>query len=139
MCISKCEWLRSEFRAAIQSLLDCVKPERERTFERDLARRVAMDNETFCRTYYGDPDIPKEIPIRLRKLFSHQLGQHRERLAPTDKPTDVYDDLDLYELLVEVQDEFGVRMSNQELSQLDGSFDSIVRLLAAKWPTHYDR
>jgi hypothetical protein len=73
-----------------------------------------------------------EIPIRLRKLFARELGSPWERLLPTDKPEDVYHDLDFAELVSDAQEEFAVSVSTDEIGELDGSFDSLVRCVASK-------
>jgi hypothetical protein len=68
----------------------------------------------------------------MRKLFARELGSPWERLQPTDKPEDVYHDIDFAELVYDAQEEFAVSASTEEIRELDGSFDSLGRCVATK-------
>ncbi|MEX2114426.1 MAG: hypothetical protein WD845_14625 [Pirellulales bacterium] len=110
----------------------CLKTEPELAFERELNGRPLMDDETFFRSHYGSTCLPREIPIRLRRLFADQLGAPWARVQPSDKPAEVYLDLDFAELVADAQAEFGLSISTDEMRELDGSFDSLVRCVADK-------
>ncbi len=128
----KRRWFRFSLRPAFTLLLDCFIPERQRAYERDLESRVLMDDETFYQSNYGSTGIPREIPIRLRRLFAYQLGSCWEHVQPADKPTDADDNLDFAELVFDVEEEFGVSIPIQDMMELDGSFDSLVRCVSVK-------
>ncbi len=44
-----------------------------------------------------------------------------------DNVCDAIPDLDLAELLYEIEDEFGIRIPDDDRKQMDGTFDAIVR------------
>jgi acyl carrier protein len=125
---------RRWLRMALAFATDCLKTGPEQAFERELNARPVTDDETFYQSHYGGSQLPKQIPIQLRRLFATQLGEPWMRILPGDKPADVYLDLDFAELVLDAQDEFGVSISTEELSDLDGSFDSLVRCIAGKLP-----
>jgi acyl carrier protein len=128
----KRRWFSFSLRSALDSLTDCVKTRHEQAFERELKGRPLMDDETFYQSHYGGTYIPREIPIQLRRLFAAQLGDPWARVQPADKPADVYHDLDFAELVVDAQEEFGVSISINEMRELDGSFDSLAKVVAEK-------
>src|SRR5262249_30260671 len=96
---------------------------------------IGPDDDTFYRTYYGDTDIPKDIPIRVRRVCVEQLGRRWVWVGPDDRPIELYDDLDFAELMYEMAEEFGIAISLDEIRSFDGSFDGIVQYLATKHRT----
>ena|SRR5579859_532761 len=88
-----------------------------------------MDDESFYRLHYGNTPVPKSIPIRVRKVLVEQLGSRWLWVKPEECVIED-DEIDLAELLHEIEDEFGVSISKEDMQRLDGSFDSIVRYLA---------
>jgi hypothetical protein len=107
-----------------------LKPAKERRFEQALASRPQLDDDTFYETFYGGTDIPRAIPVRLRRLYAAQLGRRWLKVFPRDNPALVCDDLDFADLLTDVGQEFGVAFPPEARRQLDGSFDSVVKYLA---------
>lgn len=102
----------------------------ERTFHRTLKRRDPMDDMTFYESFYASTDVPADIPRRLRPIYANFFGIDEARLWPTDRPPEIVD-VDTVDLLREIEIEFDVSMSDADAERIDGSFDSIVRYLAA--------
>ena len=135
----KRSWLKFGLREIVRGLLPLFPTSRELAAERDMAGRPLVDDEKFYDAHYGNSGIPKAIPLRLRNLFVAQLGKPWDRVVPTDKPEDMYPDIPFEELALEAAEEFGVQVSTGETRELDGSFDSLVRLIAAKLATLQDK
>src|SRR5437868_5895236 len=110
------------FLRAIFQRLACLLTKRE--------CEQQLDDEMFYHTYYGDSPVPKDIPIRVRKVLVEQLGSRWMCVKPQDRPTDEDTELDLAELVYEIEDEFRILISKADMQQLDGSFDAIVQYLA---------
>jgi acyl carrier protein len=87
-----------------------------------------LDDDDFYRLHYGNTTVPKEIPIRLRKLCVKQLGRRWILVKPEDCLVD--DELDFYELLLDIAEEFGISIPDEDMDQMDATFDSVVRYLA---------
>ena len=113
-------------------LVFLLKPEKERAFERELKGRRELDDDAFFETFYGTTDIPRCIPIRLRRIYVDELGALWSKVTPRDNLELVYDDIDLDDLVEEIRQEFAVPFPLKELVLLDGSFDSVVKYLAEK-------
>ena len=96
---------------------------------RDYAKE--FDDETFYRSYYAATPIPKDIPIRVRKVLIEQLGSRWWWVKPEDWLIED-DELDFAELLYEIEDEFGISIPDQDMRQLEPSFDAVVRYLAGR-------
>ena len=47
-----------------------------------------------------------------------------------DNVCEAYPDLDLAELLYEIEDEFGIKIPDEDMRTMDGTFDAIVRYVA---------
>jgi hypothetical protein len=55
-----------------------------------------------------------------------------EKVWPEDKAAEFDWELDFGDVLARVESDFGVRFTKEEIRQIDGSFDSVVRLVARK-------
>ena len=88
-----------------------------------------LDDEAFYRTYYGSTTIPKDIPIRLRKIIVKQLGGRWKTLKPQDQLID-NDEIDFAELLYDIEEEFDISMPEYDKQELAASFDAIVQYIA---------
>jgi acyl carrier protein len=60
--------------------------------------------------------MPPEIPVRIRRVVGTQLGLPIERLLPDDEFMVVFGDLDFYELILEVEEEFGTKLDKHQLN-----------------------
>lgn len=89
-----------------------------------------LEAEEFYRTYFGNSTVPKDIPIRVRKVLVDQLGYRWNRATPLDNPGLENDELDPADIFDLIADEFCISFPLEEMRQLDGSFDSIVQYVA---------
>lgn len=101
-------------------------------FERELVSRPQLDHQAFYEAHYGDSGIPKDIPIRVRKVYVEQLGDCWKGVRPDDNVCDAIPDLDLAELLYEIEDEFEIKIPYEEMQRMDGTLDAIVRYVASQ-------
>jgi len=124
--------LRGAITSFLKFLGEIFMSKHELAYERTLASRPLLNDDTFYRSHYATTDVPPDIPIRLRRLFAIQLGSPWEHVEPADKPHEMYDDLDFAELVYDTEEEFGVSIPVEEMQTLDGSFESLVRCVAAK-------
>ncbi len=100
-------------------------------YERELLSRPQLDDHAFYEAYYGGSGIPEDIPIRVRKVYVEQLGGCWKGVRPDDKVCEAYPDLDLAEVLYEIEDEFGIKILDEAMKTMDGTFDAIVRCVAS--------
>ena len=94
--------------------------------------RPQLDDQAFYEAYYGDSGIPEDIPIRVRKVCVEQLGDCWKGVRPDDNVCEAYPDLDLAELLYEIEDEFVIKIPDEDMKRMDGTFDAIVRYVASQ-------
>jgi hypothetical protein len=113
-------WIGSAIGSALDARSD---------LERQMAERPLLDDEAFYQLYYGSTDIPRGIPIRVRRVLGEQLGPHWLRVRPEDNIPLILD-IDIAEILFEMEEEFGVKIPPQAMRSMDGSFDSVVRYIA---------
>jgi hypothetical protein len=98
-------------------------------YEQDLLSRDALDDEAFFDVYYAGTGVPKDIPLRVRKVLREAYGPLMDRAHPDDGPFRLEDELDPYDIMKWIGKEAGVRLSRDDCLESDGSFDSIVWLL----------
>jgi len=118
----------------------------ERAYETERARRPQLGDAAFYDKFYGGTEVPRDIPIRHRRLLESILGENLSTLWPGDNIAAIYDGLDFADVIYRIEPEFKVRIPLAEnlkppltcregvASQgtIDGTFDSVVRHLA-RW------
>ena len=53
-------------------------------------------------------------------------------MRPDDNVCESDPDLDLAELLYEIEDEFGIKIPDDYMKRMDGTFDAILRYVAGR-------
>ena len=99
--------------------------------ERELLSRPQLDDHAFYEAHYDGSGIPEDIPIRVRKVYVEQLGDCWKGVRPDDDVCGAYPDLDLAELLYEIEDEFKIKIPDEEMRKMNGTFDAIVLYVAS--------
>ncbi len=107
----------------------------ERRFRREIAERESLDDARFLQEFYADRQIPSDIPLRLRPIYCKFFEIEVGKLRPQDRPPEIVE-LDTVDLIRDIETEFGVKISDEDAEQIDGSFDSIVRYLAKSVSRH---
>jgi acyl carrier protein len=97
-----------------------------------------LDDQAFYKACYDGSGIPEDIPGRVRKVYVEQLGDCWKAVRPRDSVCSAYPDLDLAELLYEVEDEFGIKIPDEDMKRMDGTFDAIVRHVALQRIQRHD-
>ena len=119
----------AELQVALRWVLSCSS---ERDYDRKCRERPLLDDDAFVERFYKDSSIPKGIPIRVRKVYRDQLNM--AKVYPEDIADEITPDLDLGELLIEIEEAFGIELPDNDKQPgdepFDGSFDAIVRLVA---------
>jgi acyl carrier protein len=98
--------------------------------EQELKGRPQLEDQALYEARYGGSGIPEDIPLRVRKVYVEQLGDCWKGVLPDDNACEAYPDLDLAELLYDIEDEFGIKIPDEEMQKMNGTFDAIVRYVA---------
>ena len=101
-------------------------------FERELVSRPQLDDQAFYDAHYVGGGIPEDIPIRVRKVCIQPFGDCWKGVRPDDDLCDSNPELDQAELLHEIEDEFGIASPDEDMKQMGGSVDAIVRFIASQ-------
>ena len=75
-------------------------------------------------------NVHADVPRRLRPIYGTFFVIDATRLRPTDRPPETTD-IDTVGLVRDIEAEFDVTIPDADAENIDGSFDSIVRYLAA--------
>jgi hypothetical protein len=98
--------------------------------EAHIKRRPKLSFEDFYAQYYADSEISPKLIRRILDITSEQFGIPAGCIRPTDNllKTNLADTM---YYIVEIAEEFELPKSRQDtLSELDGTFDNIVRHVA---------
>jgi acyl carrier protein len=103
----------------------------EYAFRVAVRSRAPMDDETFWATSYKKSGIPYEIATTVRRVYGERLGHDPLKLRAADFDPAMWD-IDTVELVLEVEDAFGISICDSEAETTSGSIDSLVQLVARK-------
>jgi len=103
-----------------------------RRFRRDFAAREPLDAETFVATYYAGTNVSADVVRRLRPLYAREFGLSPERLRPADNPRMMFDRTDDVSLIRSIEAEFEITFSGEDVAELSGTLDSLMRYVARK-------
>jgi hypothetical protein len=118
--------------------------ESERAYHAILQERPRRNDDEFFDEFYAGSSIPRDIPIRLRKLYEEIIGVDFLALRPEDNHAIIYDEVDFAEVIYRVGREFSLNIPIETVleapltyrgraspqGEIDGTFDSVVRYLA---------
>jgi hypothetical protein len=104
-----------------------------RQFDDEISRREPLTDEQYCERFFAQSGVPRDIPIRLRALYAKHVRFPAALILPSDELTHLAcDSFDVMDLVLDIEREFGVRLTNEELATLDGSMNSVIACLLAK-------
>jgi hypothetical protein len=98
-------------------------------FRRQLAARTSVEDTEFISSFYADSNITPDIPLRLRPIYGQYFEIDPLRIHPEDLPPGIYE-FDTGPLVHAIQNEFGIKISDDDQERTTGEFDSMVRLIA---------
>jgi hypothetical protein len=100
----------------------------ERRYWKECESRPVLTDDEFYDRFYKDSGIQFEIVRRVRQILAHQLGL--ERAIPSDAFGPIFPDLDFWEVMLEIAEQFGFSPVLEDCQRLDGTFDSFVKWAA---------
>jgi hypothetical protein len=116
----------------VMTLAPLLDSAESRAFRKKLKTRQETEDDEFFNRFHAGTGISRDVPVRLRRLCATQIHPLLSRVHPSDVMQAVHDEIDLGDFLREVEVEFGVTWSREDMAALDGSFDSVVRWLQQK-------
>jgi hypothetical protein len=102
-----------------------------RAFRRELKARPRLSDEEFYAQFYAGSGIPKDIPARVRRYLA-EINVLADRAVPADNLSLLDDELDLSDILLELQEEFGVRFREVDYAAVDGTLNNLIWLISGR-------
>jgi hypothetical protein len=112
----------------VMTLSPLIPSAESRAFRRQLRDRPVLGDEEFYARYYEASVVPREIPVRLRRLLL-DLDPLTERVLPSDRLYLLNDDLDFADVLYLIEREFGIDFTRADHQLIDGTLDQLIRLV----------
>lgn len=122
------EWLRTGEPPEL-SLSPLIQCREEREFHRNLRKRQKLNDGDFYDTYYANSGIPRRFPMELRMSLEGVFGLDFAALHPADNLIYADVELDWADLICRVNREFDIAIPKDEVRELDGTFDSLLRCI----------
>lgn len=94
--------------------------------------RISLSDEDYYVQYFQLQGIPKEIPIRVRKIFEDMFEADFSRIKNTDDFSEEmkfiwgYDSMIDVEIVMEIEDEFGIKFENEEAEKMRSIQDIVI-------------
>ncbi|MHC4402828.1 MAG: acyl carrier protein [Planctomycetota bacterium] len=118
-------------RPLVMTLAPLLPSAEVRAFHKALRERPPLSDEAFYQRYYAETDVPKAIPIRVRKEIEQALGIDLAGIHPGDNVALADDDLDFGDVLYRLGRVFGIKIPKEACwEEIDGTFDSLVCYVA---------
>ena len=105
---------------------------RERRYEVVMRDREILGGHEFHQRYYDGSAVPEFVADEVRKIFADQFGYDAGRLRPEDKFSWIIEEVDSAPLIKALEERFGLALGSEELEKLNGSVDSVIRLVARR-------
>ena len=103
-----------------------------RKFKRELAAREALSDSEMIFQYFAKDHLASEVPARVRESFAKHTGYPVEKLRPDDDLTFFWYELDLAPLVKELESQFGIKFTSEELERTPCTIRDVSLLVASK-------
>jgi acyl carrier protein len=101
----------------------------QRCYERQLKEREPVDDQELLESYFSTEEIDCDIPGRVRGILAKQMGYTPEKMLPDDDLTFFWDDIDSIGLILELEDQFGIKINDTDAEQSAFTIREISRLV----------
>ena len=102
--------------------------------------RTPLDDDDFYTQYFQEQGVPREIPVRVRQIFSDKFDADFSRIKNTDDFSEDmkfiwgFDSMVDVEIVVEIEKEFSISIPDQVAEKMT----SIQKIVDAVWEQKKD-
>jgi hypothetical protein len=100
-----------------------------------LRHRPKLNDEEFYEAFYADSGIPRELPAQLRSSLASMFGLDMSAVRPNDNLVEADGELDWSDVFYVIEREFKVSIPRESWDEFDGTFDCLIRMVAARRPS----
>jgi acyl carrier protein len=86
----------------------------QRRYERQLKEREPVDDEGLLEEYFLPEELDRDIPARVRGILAKHMGYPAERMLPDDDLMFYWDEVDAAELVLEIEERFGIKITEAD-------------------------
>jgi acyl carrier protein len=110
---------------------------RKKKLETAFAGRASLDEQTFYERYFRSRGVPADVVVKVRRILEDELDADLSRLAAEDDFSRnlsffwEYDSLADVEIIMRLEEEFGIKIANDEAGQTK-TIEDIVNLVWKK-------
>ncbi len=101
----------------------------QRCYERQLKEREPVDDTELLESYFSAEVVDPEIPGRVRTILAKHMCYPAEKMLPDDDLTFFWDDLDGIDLMLELEQQFGIKIDDTDAEHTSCTIHDISRLI----------
>ena len=85
---------------------------RWREYEAELAAREPVTDEQLFLGYFVEGEVAPDVPRRVRRIIAREMKWAADKMLPDDDLSFLGADLDLVEIMMELEAEFGIQLTS---------------------------
>jgi hypothetical protein len=112
-------WIGLPVFAGVGAVLLYLSPNvrDERRYKATMASRNAVDDEELFGRYFGPDEVAANIPGLVRQIIAKEMGYPAEKMLPDDDLMFYWAEVDGIYLIREIEEMFGVEISQADAEQ----------------------
>lgn len=101
-------------------------------FEDEIAARLPLSDSGMFEEYFATGEMPRDVPVTVRKLFAQHLKLPRMNLLPDDDFSARLSNEDMERLLTDLEKTFHIAITGEEAGNAECTIRSMAQLVRAK-------
>jgi acyl carrier protein len=101
----------------------------ERRYNQQLKERGPADDEELLEAYFSPEEVDRDIPGQVRAILAKHMAYPREKMLPDDDLLFFWYDLDAVDLMIEIEERFGIKINDTDAEQTALTIRDISRLV----------
>lgn len=103
-----------------------------RWYEKKLAARDSLSDESMIEQYFATGSVPHNVPGKVRQIFAKHMAYPVEKLLPDDDLNVFWTDFDMSEIIDEFRETFQIEIADADCERTRCTIRSVSELIVNK-------
>ena len=104
----------------------------ERRYKALLVERESVDDEALFEAYFRAEEVASDIPGSVRAIVAKHMEYPAEKMLPDDDLMFYWDEVDAIDLILEIEERFGIKITEADTEHKMFTIRGISRLVQRK-------